>query len=187
MHPYEMQRLIGEWHKDEFLDLKRGSLYHAIKQLLRQESIEAVETQRVGKRPERTIYRLTHEGERRMHQWLGEMLSKPVREPTSFFAALSFLPHLEPESVRELLQERIRGLEAEIGGLESVLKTMTPQIGRLPLVEVEYVQAMRRAELAWVQSLLDDLRSGSLNWNPHVLLQLVAGATQSEPSAEDVV
>jgi len=24
MHPYEMQRLIREWHKDEFLDLKRG-------------------------------------------------------------------------------------------------------------------------------------------------------------------
>src|SRR5262249_16606712 len=116
MHPYEMQRLIGEWHKDEFLDLKRGSLYHPIHQLLRQECTEAAETQRVGKRPERTIYRLTQEGERRMHQWLGEMLSKPLREPTSFFAALSFLPHLEPQSVQELLQERVRGLEAEISG-----------------------------------------------------------------------
>ena len=35
LHPYEMQRLIHEWHKDEFLDLKRGSLYHAINQLRR--------------------------------------------------------------------------------------------------------------------------------------------------------
>jgi DNA-binding PadR family transcriptional regulator len=33
MHPYEIQRLIREYHKDEFLDLKRGSLYHAIAQL----------------------------------------------------------------------------------------------------------------------------------------------------------
>ena len=33
MHPYEIQRLIREYHKDAFLDLKRGSLYHAIGQL----------------------------------------------------------------------------------------------------------------------------------------------------------
>ncbi|MGA7413607.1 MAG: hypothetical protein WBW33_24240, partial [Bryobacteraceae bacterium] len=34
MHPYEMQRLLGERHKDELLILKRGSLYHAINRLL---------------------------------------------------------------------------------------------------------------------------------------------------------
>ena len=33
MHPYEMQRLIRERHKDDVLDLKRGSLYHAIDRL----------------------------------------------------------------------------------------------------------------------------------------------------------
>src|SRR5690242_2922629 len=58
MHPYEMQRLIREWHKDEFLDLKRGSLYHAIERLRRAGLIDVVETTREGRRPERTVYRL---------------------------------------------------------------------------------------------------------------------------------
>src|SRR6516164_2293319 len=97
MHPYEMQRLIRQCHKDEFLDLKRGSLYHAIDRLQRAGLIEVVETSREGQRPERTIYRLTENGEREVFDWLRELLAKPAREPSQFLAALSFLPNLTPE------------------------------------------------------------------------------------------
>ena len=169
LHPYEMQRLIREWHKDEFLDLKRGSLYHAIERLRQTGCIVAIETCREGRRPERTVYRLTEVGEQQMLQWLEEMLAKPLREPTQFFAALSFLPHLPAETVVKQLQERMGLIESEIANLNIVLKTMTPKIGRLVLVEVEYVRAMRQAERAWVRSLLDDIRAGKLTWNPHDL------------------
>src|SRR5262245_35505784 len=84
MHPYEMRRLIREWHKDEFLDLKRGSLYHAIDRLRRAGLIDPVETSRAGRRPERTVYRLTDAGSRVVIDWLREMLARPVREPGQF-------------------------------------------------------------------------------------------------------
>src|SRR5438094_9982748 len=86
MHPYEMQRLIREWHKDEFLDLKRGSLYHAIDRLRRTGLIEAVETRREGRRPERTVYRLTEQGEQAVQDRLRQMLATPARETNPFFA-----------------------------------------------------------------------------------------------------
>src|SRR5215472_16681112 len=101
MHPYEMQRLIREWHKDEFLDLKRGSLYHAIERLRKAECIDPIETSREGRRPERTVYRLTEKGEAEVIRWLGELLARPLPEPTPFFAALSFLPHLSPQIVQD--------------------------------------------------------------------------------------
>src|SRR5262245_35868884 len=131
MHPYEMQRLIHEWHKDDYLDLKRGSLYHAIERLHRAGWIEQVETSREGRRPERTVYRLTEASEQKVLDWLRELLARPVREPTAFFAALGFLPHLTPESVLEQLEERVGLLQEEIAGLGTVLKTMMPKIGRL--------------------------------------------------------
>jgi DNA-binding PadR family transcriptional regulator len=180
MHPYEMQRRIREWHKDEFLDLKRGSLYHAIEQLRRAGWIEPIETSREGRRPERTVYRLTEAGEREMLRWLQELLAQPKREPTSFFAALSFLSQLSPQSVREQLEQRLGLLEAEVAGLKTVLKTMVPKIGRLVLVEVEYAKAMRQAELAWVKSLLEDLRTGKLSWDPEALRRC-AGTLPAEP------
>jgi DNA-binding PadR family transcriptional regulator len=180
MHPYEMQRRIREWHKDEFLDLKRGSLYHAIERLRRQGAIDPVETTREGRRPERTVYRLTEAGEWQMLHWLQEMLARPLREPTSFFAALSFLPHLTPESVRAQLRQRAALLEAEIAGLDTVLATMVPQIGRLVLVEIEYARAMRQAELAWVQSFEKELQTGALCWDPEELRRQAATLPPSE-------
>jgi DNA-binding PadR family transcriptional regulator len=179
MHPYEMQRLIRQWHKDEFLDLKRGSLYHAIERLRRQGWIDPVETTREGRRPERTTYRLTEAGEQEMLRWLQEMLARPTREPTQFFAALSFLPHLTPEAVQTQLQERVVLLEKEIESLDVVLKTMVPRIGRLVLVEVEYAQAMRRAELAWVRSFEKELQNGTLRWDPQMICRY--GAAMPPP------
>jgi DNA-binding PadR family transcriptional regulator len=180
MHPYEMQRLIREWHKDEYLDLKRGSLYHAIERLQRTGWIEAVETSREGRRPERTVYRLTDNGARGGIDWLCDLLARPLREPTQFFAALSFLPHLSPETVLDRLEERARLLESEVASLDEVLRRMVPRIGRLVLVEVEYSRAMRQAELAWVRSLMDDLRSGALTWDSQRLIGCFARAPGEE-------
>jgi DNA-binding PadR family transcriptional regulator len=174
MHPYELQRRIREWHKDEFLDLKRGSLYHAIERLRRQGAIEPVETTRSGRRPERTVYRLTDAGKQQVLDWLHDMLARPTREPTQFFAALSFLGQLSPESVLAQLHKRADALLGEIAGLDTVLKTMVPQIGRLVLIEVEYARAMRQAELAWVQSLQKELQAGGLSWDPQENLRWAA-------------
>jgi len=172
MHPYQLQRRIREWHKDEYLDLKRGSLYHAINRLHRDGLIEPVETSREGRRPERTTYRLTAQGEAECLAWLRQLLARPAKEPSQFFAALSFLPNLTPEDVREQLQERVRHLETQIVFLNGVLTEMIPRIGRLVLVEVEYSLAMLRAEMAWVRTLDDELREGRLDWNPCQLLEL---------------
>jgi DNA-binding PadR family transcriptional regulator len=164
MHPYEMQRLIRQRRNDNFLDLKRGSLYHAIGRLQRAGLIEAVETRREGKRPERTVYKLTEAGEREVLGWLRDLLAKPGPVSTPFFAALSFLAHLRPEDVLAQLGTRAECLEAEIAATDAVLREIVPRLGRLVLVEVEYTQAMRRAELEWVRALSEDVRTGRLPW-----------------------
>jgi DNA-binding PadR family transcriptional regulator len=165
MHPYEMQRLIRQRHNDQYLDLKRGSLYHAIERLQKADFIEVVETSREGRRPERTIYRLTELGEREVLDWLRELLAKPVCEPSQFVAALSFLPHLSAEDALDQLEMRVHRLEMGIVAISAVLERLTPQIGRACLVEAEYMRALRQAERDWVRSVIDDIRAGRLTWN----------------------
>src|SRR5438552_2679817 len=94
MHPYEMQRQMHLRYTDELLALKRGSLYHAIHQLERDGLIEPVETSREGRRPERTIFRITPDGDDELVGWLRDLLAEPVREPSQFTAALAHLSHL---------------------------------------------------------------------------------------------
>src|SRR3981081_4456655 len=84
MHPYEIQRLLKERHKDDVLVLKRGSLYHAINRLESSGLIESGETTRDGRRPERTTYRLTKMGKRKLLAWLRTLISVPQRERSNF-------------------------------------------------------------------------------------------------------
>lgn len=164
MHPYEMQRLIRQRHNDQFLDLKRGSLYHAIERLQKAGLIDPIETSREGRRPERTTYRLTDLGEREVLDWLRELLAKPACEPSQFVAALSFVQHLSAEDVLDQLQMRVQRLEMGIVAISAVLERLMPQIGRACLVEAEFMRALRQAELDWVHSVIADIRAGRLTW-----------------------
>jgi DNA-binding PadR family transcriptional regulator len=171
MHPYEMQRLLRERHKDELLTLKKGSLYHAINRLARGGLIEAVSTERAGRRPERTTYGLTAEGAKTLDENLRAMIATPRREASEFFAALSFLVYLDPSDAAAQLEERTRRLEQEIEELSAARKRLVSRVKRINLLEEEYLLAMRRAELRWLRSVLEELRAREFTWNLEEILK----------------
>lgn len=180
LHPYEMQRLIRQRHSEDFLELKRGSLYHAIERLKRRGLIEEESTSREGRRPERTVYRITEKGEAELLDWLRQLLSKPARETSTLVAALSFAGHLSPQDVIDQLEIRANDLDCSIVAMTAVMQNLTPKIGRLPLLEAEYVGAMRKAELEWIRGLIEELRSGVFTWNTQQLLKWVREASQTK-------
>ncbi|MBI3477928.1 MAG: helix-turn-helix transcriptional regulator [Acidobacteria bacterium] len=165
MHPYEMQRLLLERHWDEVLVLKKGSLYHAIKRLLKSRLITAAGISRDGRRPERTTYRITPEGEQELVHWLREMVAVPLREPSTFMASINFLIHLTPSDAVAQLEKRAQQLDQEIATSEAVLKQVATFLPRFHLLEGDYLLSMRKAEQQWVRSLLDELSSGRLTWD----------------------
>jgi DNA-binding PadR family transcriptional regulator len=165
MHPYEMQRLLFERHWDEVLVLKRGSLYHAIKRLLQSKLITAAGTSRDGRRPERTTYRITPAGEEELVCWLREMVAVPQREPSVFMASVNFLIHLTTSDAIAQLEDRAQRLHQEIGTTEVAMKQVAAFLPRCHLLEGEYLLWMRKAELQWVRSVVEELHSGQLTWD----------------------
>jgi DNA-binding PadR family transcriptional regulator len=165
-HPYEVQQQIRERHKD-FAKGKPRALYHAVDQLVQAGAIEPVETNREGKRPERTVYRITDEGREEFFGWLRDLLENPASEYPAFTAAVSFLGYLPSETVVQALQGRIVALTSEIAALDSALRVLLDRwrMPRLWVIEHEFTRAIRQAELEWVQSLLEDLQSGRLTWD----------------------
>jgi DNA-binding PadR family transcriptional regulator len=171
MHPYEMQRLIRERGKDEHLDLKRGSLYHAVERLERAGLIEPMETSREGRRPERTVYRSTEAGVDQLLEWMRELMARPTRDVNDFVAAIAHLPHLSPDEAADLLETRAAFLKGEVAAIDSVIAAMEPRIGRLVLLESDLSRALKQAELDWVTGLVADLRSGAYRWNIEDVLE----------------
>ena len=165
MHPYRMQRLLRDRHKDEILALKRGSLYHAIGRLARDGLIEAAATGRDGRRPERTTYRITAAGQKGLTSALRQMISIPRRESSEFMAAMSFLVHIKPEDAIPHLEERCQHLEDEIERCSVGIRGASAWLERIHLIESEYLIAMLQAELKWVRKLVVDIRKSKLVWD----------------------
>ena len=137
--------------------------------------IEPVETSREGRRPERTVYSLTEAGRDELLVWLRELISRPVWEYPQFGAALAFMVGVGNEKeVIDLLHRRAVAVEAEIAASETVLKgTLAAAIPRIFVIEEEYAQVMRAAELDFVRRLIADLEAGGL-WPDAATLEALA-------------
>jgi DNA-binding PadR family transcriptional regulator len=163
-HPYEVATTLRQRQKHESVRLNYGSLYGVVEALEKRGLIEAQETRREGRLPERTVYRLTEAGQIELHDWLTDLLSTPVRDYPAFQAALSFLPALPPDDVAGLLAERAQHLEAGLAQAAATRElAYKAGLPRLFWVEAEYDIVLREAELGYVRRLIADIESGALD------------------------
>ena len=165
MHPYEMASKMRARHHDEFIRLNFGTLYHTVDVLERSGWILPVEREKEGRRPERTVYRLTGAGADELESWLRQLIEQPSREYPRFGAALMFLGALRrKEEAIKALEQRAAAFEEEIENVDSMLRGLPPFLPRLFAIEDEYTQAMRRAELEWLRHTVIELKEGTLEW-----------------------
>jgi DNA-binding PadR family transcriptional regulator len=165
MHPYEMRQRIRDHGIDYTIKVTHGSLYHTVERLAERRFIEAVETSRAGRRPERTVYAITDEGQDEALSQLRSMITRPVQEYPALGAALTFARMLPPEELAQLLWRRTVAVEAGIAAHDTVIEGLRKQgVDRIGLIEVEYCQAQLRAELDWLRATEEDITSGRLQW-----------------------
>jgi len=163
MHPYEMATTLRQRGKDQSIKLNYGALYTVVEALQQHGLIVAQETEREGRRPERTVYHLTETGRLELIDWISELISRPVKEYTQFEAGLSLIPVLPPEDATALLTQRCARLEMEIVQKRSLLRLDAERgVARLHLIESEYLLAMHEAELAWTRQFAEAIRSGTV-------------------------
>lgn len=166
MHPYELAATMRERHHDEFIKLNFGSLYHTVEALERDGRIVPVEREKEGRRPERTIYRLTESGRELLVRVVGEILSRPKRDYPHFAAGLMFMHHLDAPTAAARLTERTEALGAAIDKLTRIMGELRSDgVTRLALIELEHKIAMLDAERVWVEKLKSEIADGRLEWN----------------------
>ena len=165
MHPYEMSQAMRVRHMEDAVKLNFGSLYHTVELMQRSGLIEATSTGRDGRRPERTVYRLTERGRELFKERLRELLAEPGKEYSGFEAGLAFMHHLAPDEACALLRQRMGNQAAGIAETERMLGMLERGgLYRLSIVEVEHRVAMRRAEVRWIEGLIDEIETGRLEW-----------------------
>lgn len=174
MHPYEMKSKMKERGHDQVVKIKGGSIYDTVARLEDGGFIRAQETSREGRRPEKTVYSITEMGREEILDWLRELLAQPANDYPQFGAALAFFAVLPKQEVVRLLKLRLALLEGQVAGSQIQLKTFLEMgLPRLFLIEGEYAQAMKQAELEWVRRLIHDIEAGDL-WITKDQMQVVS-------------
>ena len=173
IHPYEMQRRMKLWGKDQVVNLaQRSNLYKTIERLHQAGLIAIRQTERDQRFPERTVYALTDEGLRLGREWLVDMLSNPRNEFPQFPAALSFVFGLFPDEALAVLERRATLVRDHLAKLERDLAGDSgPMPPRVTLLETEFLRAVTAAELDWLSGVINDLRRGTLTWTHEELAE----------------
>jgi DNA-binding PadR family transcriptional regulator len=165
MHPYELASTMRERHQDEFIRLNFGSLYHTVDVLERDGWIVPIEREKEGRRPERTIYKLTDSGRHVLVRVVSDILAQPRREYPHFSAGLMFMHHLPAAEAAAHLRNRALALKATHAKLSAILAELHGHgLRRLALIELEHKIAMLDAERNWVSNLEKEISEGTLEW-----------------------
>jgi DNA-binding PadR family transcriptional regulator len=161
MYPYGMAQTLKARGKEKIAPINWGSLYTVVRNLERHGFIEAASTEREGRQPERTTYRITEAGKAELMDWLRELVGIPEWAPTPFEAALSEAAVLGPDELVSLLGERLAALDEANAAHEGELARWVQRLPRLLLIESEYQLAMRMAEAGWVRGIITEIARGS--------------------------
>jgi DNA-binding PadR family transcriptional regulator len=166
MHPHALAATLRERDKDRSVKLTTGSLYDVVRSLERAGWITAIGTARVGNRPLRTVYTHTPAGRAHFVAWLDELIRVPAQEYPRFVTAVGYLGALGPARAREALAERAHRLAARLEEARAAWGEVVTsgRVPRLFMIELEYVERMLAAELAWVRETVEDLDRGALPW-----------------------
>lgn len=164
-HPYQMLSELRRRSDNHAAAVTRGTLYNTVAALAEAGWVAAQDRQRSGNRPERTVYALTGAGRAELVRRLDEQIRTPEREFSQFLGAVSYLGALGPEGAVEALTERSRrlGRRTAADG-ERLAEALAAGVPRLHVIEAEYALGLARAELAWLDAVVDDIRAGRLTW-----------------------
>jgi len=164
LHPYGMRALMRERGHDRITGHGSATLYDAVNRLASAGLVEAQESRQEGRRPERTVYRLTTTGSESLQDWLRQAL----RDPTGtgqFTAALSFMYVLPRREVIDLLTVRATGVQELIRAADTALaEAIAAGVPPVFLSEGRYSCALVTAERDWLATFIAQLSSGELRW-----------------------
>ncbi len=186
LHPYAMQRLIRDWGKDRVVNVgQRANLYKTIRRLQDAGLVSVRQTERDHRYPERTVYEITDAGRATATEWIADMVAVPRNEFPQFPAALSFVMLLGPDRMREVLERRAAALTAVLREIDADLGQVPADLPRVTLMDDEYRRAVTAAELAWVTSVIDELKAGTLAWS-YEMFSEYAQAHPDDPARTDI-
>ncbi|MEU5879135.1 PadR family transcriptional regulator [Spirillospora sp. NPDC047279] len=156
-HGYEIRRELLSWGSNEWANVNPGSIYHALRQLTKEDLLRAYEVPENDAGPPRTDYEITEAGDEEFLRLLRLAIAEvDQRRPELISAALGFLTELPRAEAIELFERRLEDLAAWRGAV-------APHIAGDDHLNELLGWWVHQADsgTAWTRGLIERLRAGA--------------------------
>lgn len=140
-----------------YLDVDVGTLYYAVRQLQKDEAIEAVAQERVARGGMRTIYRITPKGRAEFQDAFFRQFEADGAVPQTLYGALLFFHCVDPARLRAAIRARIARTEELIAKLGPIRAEMGPLLATGGRQLLRHVGLQRRLDRDWLEGLLAEV------------------------------
>ena len=143
----------GSRHRSDrtetWTDIQVGSVYGALKRLANEDLVREVRTEKVGNRPERTVYEITPEGRRSLAAIHDAALRDLDRHFDPFDLALAQARDIPEERPREDRREPHRRSPGPAGDAASRGRAADPYVNEAERMVIQHLIARTEAEIRW--------------------------------------
>ncbi|MCH7719785.1 MAG: PadR family transcriptional regulator [Planctomycetes bacterium] len=153
MHGYRIKKVLEDESLRFWFPVAFASIYSMLRTLVRQGHARIAAREREGRRPQRTLYRLTPSGRKHYAELLRAAWRTPPSPANPVNLALAAFGDLDDAEVRTLQRQRTDALEHRLERLDGLARSAPA--GEI----VERERAIAVAELKWLRKCISRVES----------------------------
>lgn len=172
VNPYEITKLLEKIEIRKWMPVAVSSIYTTVKELNKKGYCEGM-TEKDGNMPEKTVYSITGEGKRKLHESLREYLGSTDLDRKKFQISALLLCHLDREDAIKILHKKLAILDEIAACLSQGAQAKQGKVPYIGLCMITHELAFVCAETKATRELLEGIQQDS-NWNYFVLKDLMS-------------
>ena len=153
LHGHQIRHQAQSDRTEEWADVHVGSLYGALKRLANEGLVREVRTERVGHRPERTVYEITREGHRALAAVREQALRQLTLPNDPFDLALAQSRDLPEETLTQIVADRLAGLRVQETSLRHRAEAADIYLNEAERMIMRHIIERVAAEVRWHEEL----------------------------------
>jgi len=149
LHGHQIRQQAQNDRTETWTDVQVGSVYGALKRLAHEYLIHEVRTEKVGNRPERTVYEITPEGRRSLAAIHDTALRQLDRHNDPFDLALAQARGIPEEHLGQIVENRIAALRVRLAEQRHAAEAADPYLNEAERLVIQHLIARTEAEIRW--------------------------------------
>jgi DNA-binding PadR family transcriptional regulator len=163
---YDIIQELNRKKIDRWTDLKKGSIYHALRELKKEGAIREVERTKVGRYPDKTIFQITEKGKDLFDGLQEEAFLGLFPHFYGFKIALKFNTRRSAEEIKEFAKRAIDAIDLQFKAMDNHLNSLDKDsmLYKTDSFFIEHEKMVFGAEKEWIMDAVKNLPMLESTW-----------------------